>query len=1576
MSRFTFNPVRIFCLSLLPAVLFGGPEDIIINEIHYHPEDVCESDEFVELFNRGDTVVDLSGWKMTEGFLFTFPEGVIMRGGEYLLLAPDPDAVAAKYNVSTDRIFAVSGRLSNNGEDVVLVDASDNEIDRVRYNDRFPWPISPDGGGPSLECRNPFADNSSAGNWGPAGAAGPVWRLYSARGTAGDDLLQIALNGTGEFLIDDVSLRENGTGPELIRNGGFESAGLSYWSVQGNHSASFRDTARAHSGTACLHVKSAGSGGDGNAITQTINGLVLEGPEYELSFWALRITPGVKLRAGIAGGEAVLTENRDIGAVGAAGSATKENGVYTVKASGADIWGTADEFHYVYASVSGDIEIEARVTWNAAPNSWSKAGLMVRETTGANSKFVMNILSRDNGVNFQRRPSTGSGCENTGGPSVSDTVLLRLGREGDTFTASYSTGGAFQEYASASISMADDVLVGLCVTSHQDGQLAEAVFEDVVLNGSGGGLGVSTPANEPGETVAATPLAVNTQYTTDLPPYVHAIHAYAPTGDPENPYWERISSSDDVHLVARVEDVDPVTSVILEYQVVLPGRYIRIEDPEYLENWQTVVMRDDGTGGDDEAGDGIYTALIPHQPHRTLVRYRITATAGGKTTRVPYPDDTVPNFAYFVYDGVPDYVCDVRSAFGPAPYVHRAQDLTKVPVYHLICDEEDLTECEYRAISFGDKVQRKLLKWQGTFVFDPMGGGERKVFDNVRFRLRGGVWRYTWQKRMYKISFPRGHHFKGQYNNGKRYPEPRRKLNIQSIIDQNWTGVRGISGIHEAMAFWLFRQAGVAAAHTTWIHFRTVVRNSEEGQYDGDFKGLFLDIEQPDAGLLNTNDRPRGNLYKIDTGAIGWDIDTITGEYIEKTGRPDRWDKEETVCSQSELDDDLAEFYDTYRSGAQSILWWRRNLDLDRYYSYRVVLDSIKHYDIQAGKNYYYYHNSRTDLWEVLPWDTDLILKATCCGDTTYGENEPFWKPVIERYPDVFGVEYRNRFREYLQLVANREHLDPLIDMWVERIKKLHEADRDRWDYFPLPDPYPYQGKTERDPYQGLYASIDRRVREMRQELDRRLAFVWSNTSNFCGFDADKIPDQPSIVSPSTSPIELDPEDLVFSSSSYHDPNGDPIAASFWQATRVLPDDDDLNWTNELNPDIAEEKNSNFFSWLIPPDEIILGEEYLVRVRYEDSTGRRSLWSDPVRVTVVDSASAKPVAVLTASRYVGGAPLEVTFDASESHDPDGDALTYFWDFGDGAKGEGEIVDHLYTRLGNFTVTLVVDDGRGRRDSESTVISVIECSSTESLALEGIAGGGGESGKITLEVEAGEELVFEIRTVLRQEGSPPPDGIRGWSFGVAHDPDVLEVAAARAAGELQSVLGADPYVSTRKRSNGVTQAVILSTTDLTELPSDLTELRTAGVTYRLTASHDVAGETITTLIHFSDAVGDPPVEVLVNRGVEGFRPCSVQALTVEINVVGESVPRFLRGDANMDGQRDISDPVHVLRYLFGSVPGLRCMDAADANDDGVLNVADAIALLAHLFGNAGPLPEPMNAPGTDPTPDPLDCETGL
>jgi hypothetical protein len=82
--------------------------------------------------------------------------------------------------------------------------------------------------------------------------------------------------------------------------------------------------------------------------------------------------------------------------------------------------------------------------------------------------------------------------------------------------------------------------------------------------------------------------------------------------------------------------------------------------------------------------------------------------------------------------------------------------------------------------------------------------------------------------------------------------------------------------------------------------------------------------------------------------------------------------------------------------------------------------------------------------------------------------------------------------------------------------------------------------------------------------------------------------------------------------------------------------------------------------------------------------------------------------------------------------------------------------------------------------------------------------------------------------------------------------------------------------------------------------------------------------------------------------------------------------FLRGDCNLDGELDISDPLRSLTGQFMGGVEFGCPDACDGNDDGELDISDPIHGLTFLFlGGLNP-PPPYPEPGPDPTGDDLGC----
>ncbi len=77
--------------------------------------------------------------------------------------------------------------------------------------------------------------------------------------------------------------------------------------------------------------------------------------------------------------------------------------VYRCQDQVLDIWGTADEFRYVYQSISGDFTVTARLSSLTNTDPWAKAGVMVREGTAADARHALTAVTISNGLAFQRR---------------------------------------------------------------------------------------------------------------------------------------------------------------------------------------------------------------------------------------------------------------------------------------------------------------------------------------------------------------------------------------------------------------------------------------------------------------------------------------------------------------------------------------------------------------------------------------------------------------------------------------------------------------------------------------------------------------------------------------------------------------------------------------------------------------------------------------------------------------------------------------------------------------------------------------------------------------------------------------------------------------------------------------------------------------------------------------------------------------------------------------------------------------------------------------------------------------------
>lgn len=100
---------------------------------------------------------------------------------------------------------------------------------------------------------------------------------------------------------------------------------------------------------------------------------------------------------------------------------------------------------------------------------------------------------------------------------------------------------------------------------------------------------------------------------------------------------------------------------------------------------------------------------------------------------------------------------------------------------------------------------------------------------------------------------------------------------------------------------------------------------------------------------------------------------------------------------------------------------------------------------------------------------------------------------------------------------------------------------------------------------------------------------------------------------------------------------------------------------------------------------------------------------EEVYLLLVEAQSASggtaPIARFSYSPQTGHAPLDVTFDATESTDPDGSVKSYNWSFGDGQTGGGQTIPHRFLSQGTYSVTLTVTDNSGKSGSVSHTVIV-------------------------------------------------------------------------------------------------------------------------------------------------------------------------------------------------------------------------------------------------------------------------------
>ncbi len=352
---------------------------------------------------------------------------------------------------------------------------------------------------------------------------------------------------------------------------------------------------------------------------------------------------------------------------------------------------------------------------------------------------------------------------------------------------------------------------------------------------------------------------------------------------------------------------------------------------------------------------------------------------------------------------------------------------------------------------------------------------------------------------------------------------------------------------------------------------------------------------------------PDGNFYKMEGG---------TGE-LNNQGP-----------TQPSNKSDLNLFQQTYINTTPTEQWWRDNFDLERYYSYRAIVEAIHHYDIDesAARTTSITTTRRPGSGARTPGTWTSPGPTTCTAAAT-SRSATVCLPRPE-----FAVEYRNRVREIRDLLYNIDQTGLMIDevasfVYTPGQPSWVDADRAMWDYNPIltssyVDPSKaghgrfYQQATT-DNFPGMMQILKDYVISRGQYIDTNILT-----------DENQIPQKPTINY--TGAANHPADGLTFTNSAFTS-GGSTFKALEWRIAEVT-DPSNPNYdplapkAYEITPAWESGARTTFSSNMtVPGDNLSPGHTYRVRVRYQDQAGRWSHWSnasqfivDPPLVAVHD----------------------------------------------------------------------------------------------------------------------------------------------------------------------------------------------------------------------------------------------------------------------------------------------------------------------------------------------------------------------
>ncbi|HKV62229.1 MAG TPA: protease pro-enzyme activation domain-containing protein [Candidatus Acidoferrum sp.] len=291
--------------------------------------------------------------------------------------------------------------------------------------------------------------------------------------------ISLTVNGAPDFSLSaapgSISLTQGSSGASIItvtpQNGFTGSANLSVSGMPSGVNASLSPSSTSGTSTLTLAASStATTGGFTITVTATSGSLT-----HTVSVTLTVTMAANPLPQGWWDG--------DVGVVGPAGSASYSNGTFTINASGLSIWNNADGMNFAYQPLSGDGTIIARLLGISGGTTTESTGVMIRESLDPSSTHAYELFGQS-AIWTVFRAATGGPTNGQSSGAVTLPYWVKLVRSGNNFNGYASPDGInwTQVGPTQIIAMAQNVYIGLAVSSNTNSALAIATFDHVSIS--------------------------------------------------------------------------------------------------------------------------------------------------------------------------------------------------------------------------------------------------------------------------------------------------------------------------------------------------------------------------------------------------------------------------------------------------------------------------------------------------------------------------------------------------------------------------------------------------------------------------------------------------------------------------------------------------------------------------------------------------------------------------------------------------------------------------------------------------------------------------------------------------------------------------------------------------------------------------------------------------------------------------------------------------------------------------------------------------------------------------------------